>query len=53
MSTTKELLIRAKETVKLMRSLTDERINAALSSMADALIENTDKILEKNEPLTK
>ena len=49
MSTTKELLIRAKETVKLMRTLTDERINAALSSMADALIENTDKILEKNE----
>ena len=48
MSTTNELLIRAKETVKLMRTVTDEKINEALLSMADALIENTEKILIKN-----
>ena len=48
MSTTKELLIRAKETVKLMRNVSDDKINAALLSMADSLIENTDKILDKN-----
>ena len=48
MSTTKEILIKARETVKLMRSVTDEKINAALLSMADALIESTDKILSKN-----
>ncbi len=48
MSTTKEILIRAKETVKLMRSVTDEKINSALLEMADSLIKNTDKILDKN-----
>ena len=48
MSTTKEILIRAKETVKLMRSVTDGKINSALLEMADSLIKNTDKILDKN-----
>jgi len=48
MSTTNELLIRAKETEKLMRTVSDEKINEALLSMADALIENTEKILIKN-----
>ncbi|MBR5140230.1 MAG: glutamate-5-semialdehyde dehydrogenase, partial [Clostridia bacterium] len=49
MSTTQELLIKAKDTVRLMRGVTDERINEALLSMADALIENTEAILSANE----
>ena len=49
MISTREILVRAKETVKLMRGVSDEKINAALVAMAKALIDNTDKILEKNE----
>ena len=49
MSSTTELLKKAKETVRLMRSVSDERINEALLRMADALIENTEKILKANE----
>ena len=49
MLTTKELLVRAKDTVRLMRGVKDEKINEALLSMADALIENTDAILSANE----
>lgn len=49
MSSTTELLKRAKETVRLMRSVSDEKINEALLSMADALIENAEKILKANE----
>ena len=48
MSSTKEILIRAKDTVKLMRSVTDTQINLALTLMAKALIANTEKILTKN-----
>lgn len=49
MSTTQQILRRAKDTVRLMRGVTDEKINEALISMADALIESTDKILLANE----
>ena len=48
MSTTQEILRRAKDTVRLMRGVTDEKINEALISMADALIESADKILLAN-----
>ena len=48
MTSTGEILVRAKETVRLMRGVTDEKINLALNSMADALIKNTNKILESN-----
>ena len=49
MTTTKEILVRAKDTVKKMRGVSDEKINSALKLMAEALIKNTDKILEANE----
>ncbi len=49
MTSTKEILIRAKETVSLMRGFDDNKINAALLAMAKALINNTDKILKANE----
>ncbi len=49
MSTTKEILIRAKETARAIRGIKDEKINEALSLMADALVKNTDKILAANE----
>lgn len=49
MSTTQQILRRAKDTVRLMRGVTDEKINEALISMADALIESTDKIILANE----
>ena len=48
MTTTKEILIRAKETARAIRGINDEKINEALSQMADALVRNTDKILEAN-----
>ena len=48
MSSTMELLQKAKSTVKLMRSVSDERINEALIAMADALVRNSDKILLAN-----
>ena len=48
MNSTKEILINAKETVKLMRGVNDEKINAALNAMAKALTDNTDKILLSN-----
>ena len=48
MNSTKEILVKAKETVKLMRGVGDEKINDALAAMAKALIENTDKILKIN-----
>jgi len=48
MTSTKQILITAKETVKVLRGINDERINEALLRMADALIKNTDKILEEN-----
>ena len=49
MSTTKESLVRAAEAKRKMRGVDERQINAALGGMADALIENTDKILAANE----
>ena len=49
MTSTKEILARAKATVKGMRGLSDEKINEALAAMAAALIKSTDAILEANE----
>ena len=48
MTSTKQILITAKETLKVLRGINDERINEALLRMADALIKNTAKILEEN-----
>jgi len=48
MSTTKQILIRAKETAGAIRGIKDEKINEALRLMADALVKNTEKILEAN-----
>ena len=47
--TTKEILIKAKETVKLLRGVSDEKINDALFKMADSLILSTEKILAENK----
>ena len=49
MISTKEILVRAQEAKRAMRGVDDERINAALLAMADALSEHTDKILAANE----
>ena len=49
MTSTQEILRSAKETVKLMRGTSDGKINEALTAMAEALVNNTDRILEKNE----
>ena len=49
MTSTKEILVKARETVKDMADLTDEKLNAALRAMADALIEGTAEILAANE----
>ena len=49
MTSTKEILVKARETVKDMANLTDEKLNAALRAMADALIEGTAEILAANE----
>ena len=49
MTSTKQILITAKNTVLNLRGIKDEKINEALLKMADALIENTDKILCENE----
>ena len=48
MTSTKQILITAKETVKILRSVSDGKINEALLKMADALVENTAKILKEN-----
>ncbi len=49
MRTTEEILKAAKAAEAKMRGVGDEIINNALSLMADALIENTDRILSENE----
>ena len=49
MTSTKQILITAKETVRSLRGVKDEKINEALLKMADALVSNTDKILRANE----
>ena len=46
--TTQELLIKAKAAKAALGPVSTEKINEALLSMADALIENTDDILAKN-----
>lgn len=48
MTSTKRILITAKETVKAIRGVNDEKINEALLKMADALVCNTQKILADN-----
>lgn len=48
MTSTKEILIKAKATVKDMRGVKDDKINEALLKMADALIKSTDRILSEN-----
>ena len=47
--TTKSILIKAKETVKLLRGVSNEKINEALLKMADALVLNTEGILAENK----
>lgn len=49
MTSTQELLIKAKAAVKHLRGIDGEKIDTALGYMADALIENSDKILEANK----
>ncbi len=49
MKTTKEILVLAKAAARELRCASENKINAALISMASALIENTDKILEAND----
>ena len=49
MTSTKQILITAKETVKAMRSVSDDKINEALLKMADALVLHTEKILSENK----
>ncbi len=48
MTSTQNILISAKETSRTLRGVRDEKINEALLAMADALILNTDRILEAN-----
>jgi len=48
MTSTKQILITAKDTVKALRGVNDEKINKALLEMADALTRSTDKILSEN-----
>ena len=40
--TTQDILIKAKETVRLLRGISDEKINEALLKMADALVLSTE-----------
>ncbi len=49
MTSTKEILIKAKETVSLLRGVSDEKINEALLKMADELVIEKDRILEENQ----
>ena len=49
MSSTQQILKAAKETVAEMRSVSDEQINSALVAIADSLVKNTEKILERNK----
>ena len=48
MTSTQKILIDAKETVKALRSVSDCKINEALTKMAASLIKNTNNILAKN-----
>ena len=49
MTSTKQILITAKETVKKIRGISDDKINEALIKMADALISNSENILAENK----
>ena len=49
MTSTQKILITAKETVRCLRGMKDEKINDALLKMADSLILNTDKIIAANK----
>ena len=49
MKETKDILVAAKEASLALRSISDSGLNTALSCMADALIECSDKILKANE----
>lgn len=49
MTSTKQILINAKEAARALRGIKDEKINEALCLMADALVKNTDRILTANE----
>jgi len=49
MTSTKELLIKAKAAVKHLRGADSKKIDAALGFMADALTENEEKILAANK----
>ncbi|MBE6701558.1 MAG: glutamate-5-semialdehyde dehydrogenase [Ruminococcaceae bacterium] len=49
MLTTKEILIHAKKVAPEVSSLSGEKRNEALFRMAEALVNNTDKILQENE----
>lgn len=48
MTSTQQILVRAKAAVPLLAKFGEEKINAALIAMSRALIESTDKILESN-----
>lgn len=48
MSSTKEILVKAKETVRKLRGTDDAKINDALLKMADALVRHSDRILSEN-----
>ena len=48
MNSTDIILKNAKETAKLIAGLSDERIGAALSAMAEAIVADTEKILAAN-----
>jgi glutamate-5-semialdehyde dehydrogenase len=49
MTSTKEILLMAKNAVRDMAEVTDKEINKALLNIAERLIDNTDKILLANE----
>lgn len=49
MTSTQKILVNAKEAVNVLRGISDEKINEALSKMADALVLSTEKILKENE----
>ncbi|MBE6644066.1 MAG: glutamate-5-semialdehyde dehydrogenase [Ruminococcaceae bacterium] len=49
MTSTKQILIKAKETVAFIRGIKDEKINEALLMMAESLVRDTDKILCANQ----
>lgn len=49
MTSTREILIRAKEAERIFSSVSAESVDRALSAMADRLVANTARILDANE----